>query len=80
MGIFVGVGAVNIIIFMIQKVSSIPWRFYQLALLNVGLIVALSKGFSLLYIVSSILFVALVLAPVAVYFKILSPPIQILHE
>jgi hypothetical protein len=66
---------------MIQKVSSIPSRFYQLALLNVGLIVALSRGFSFLYIVSSLLFIAAIVAPVASYLNILSPaPVQILHE
>lgn len=66
---------------MIQKVSSIPSRFYQLVLLNIGLVVALSKDFSLLYIASSLLLITVIVSPVAVYFNLLSPtPVQLLHE
>jgi hypothetical protein len=59
---------------MLAKIRDIPVRYYQLALLNVGLIVAISKEMSLLSIVTSLLFVALAAAPFAVILGLLSPP------
>lgn len=59
---------------MLQKITKAPTKYYQLILLNIGLITALCKGMTLLGIVSSLAFVALALAPVATYFGIISPP------
>ena len=61
-------------IIMLQKITKTPTKYYQLFLLNVGLVVALCKGMTLLSIVSSFAFVALALAPAAIYFGVLSPP------
>jgi hypothetical protein len=66
---------------MLQKVTSVPARFYHLALLNLGLIISISKGHSLLHILSSLAFIAVLLAPIAIYFKILDPNnVQIIHD
>ena len=59
---------------MLQKITKAPTKHYQLFLLNVGLVLALCKGMTLLGIVASFAFVALALAPAAVYFGVLSPP------
>lgn len=59
---------------MLTKVRDIPVRYYQLALLNLGLIIAISKEMSFLSIVTSLLFVALAIAPFAVMLGLLSPP------
>jgi hypothetical protein len=60
-----------IIIIMLQQ---IPPRYIQLALLNVGLLIALCKDMTLLGILASLAFITLAAAPLALYFKILSPP------
>lgn len=66
---------------MLQKIAKIPSRFYHLALLNIGLIIALSKGMSLLAILSSLLFVGLAVAPVALALGFLAPPPhQLIHQ
>ena len=59
---------------MLQKITKAPTKYYQLLLLNIGLIIALSKGMTLLGIISSLAFITLALAPVATYFGIISPP------
>ena len=59
---------------MFQKITKVPTKFYQLVALNIGLLIALCKGMSLLSIFSSLIFVALALSPVAIYLGILSPP------
>lgn len=59
---------------MLAKIRDIPVRYYQLALLNLGLVVAISKEMSLLSIFTSLLFVALAVAPFAVMLGLLSPP------
>jgi hypothetical protein len=65
---------------MIDQVTAIPLRFYQLAILNMGLIVAISKELSFLYIISSLIFIAVVIAPLAIWFNLLENPAQIIHE
>jgi hypothetical protein len=66
---------------MLQKVSNIPPKYYQLAILNVGLLIALSKELSLLHILSSLAFVVVLTAPLAIYLKLLQPNnIQIVHD
>ena len=66
---------------MFQKITRVPTKFYQLAALNIGLIIALCKGMTLLSIASSLIFVALALSPVAIYLGLLSPPPhQIIQE
>jgi len=66
---------------MLSELTKVPVRFYQLALLNIGLIIALSKDLSLLYIIGSLLFVAALAAPIALYLGwISSPPITIIQE
>jgi hypothetical protein len=57
-----------------QNISKIPSRYYQLGLLNVGLIIALYKGMTLLGILSSLVFITLAVAPLAIYLGVLSPP------
>jgi hypothetical protein len=66
---------------MLSKFRDIPIRYYQLALLNLALILALSKAMTLISILTSFLFVALAAAPVAVLLGLLpAPPHQIVHE
>lgn len=66
---------------MLQKVTNVPARFYHLALLNIGLIISLSKGHSFLHILSSLAFITVLAAPIAIYFKFLNPDnFQIVHE
>ena len=66
---------------MLQKITNFPTKYLQLALLNIGLIIALTKGMTLIGIISSLVFISLVLAPVATHFGILSPPPhQIIRE
>jgi hypothetical protein len=66
---------------MLQKVTNVPARFYHLALLNIGLIISISKGHSILHILSSLAFIAALAAPIAIYFKFLNPDnIQIVHD
>ncbi len=66
---------------MLQKITKVPSRYYQLVLLNIGLIIALSKEMSLLAIISSLVFVALAVAPVAIALGLIAPPPhQIFHE
>lgn len=65
---------------MINQVTAIPLRFYQLFILNMGLIVAISKELSFLYIISSLIFIAVVIAPLAIWFGFLESPAQIIHE
>jgi len=60
-----------IIIIMLQH---IPSRYLQLALLNVGLLIALCKDMTLLGILASLAFITLAVAPIALYFEIISPP------
>ena len=59
---------------MFQRVASVPARYYELAILNVGLIIALYKDMSLIAIMASLAFVALAIAPIAIMLGILSPP------
>ena len=59
---------------MLQKITKAPTRFYQLLLLNVGLIIGLCKEMSLIGLVASLVFIALAVAPIALYLGILSPP------
>ena len=59
---------------MLQKIPKLPCRYYHWTLLNIGLIIALTKGFTLISIASSLLFIAVVAAPVALYLGILAPP------
>ena len=49
------------------------WALWTMAI-AIGLVLALCKGMTLLGIVASFAFVALALAPAAVYFGVLSPP------
>jgi hypothetical protein len=66
---------------MLQSVSKIPAKYYQLAILNAGLLIALSKELSLLHILSSLAFMVALTAPLAIYFKLLQPNnIQIVHD
>jgi C4-dicarboxylate transporter len=66
---------------MLQKVREVPPRFYQFALLNIGLILALSKDLSLIHIISSLVFILLVTAPIAIYYQFLRPEnLQLVHE
>ena len=66
---------------MLTKVTNVPARFYHLVLLNVGLIISLSKGHSLIHILSSLTFITALAAPIAIYFKFLDPNnFQIIHE
>ena len=66
---------------MLKNITNIPLRFYQLALLNVGLIIAISKEMSLLSIISSLLFVGLAVAPFGIILGLLSPPPhQLIHD
>lgn len=66
---------------MLQKVREIPPKFYQLALFNIGLIVALSKELSPLHILLSLVFITVLTAPIATYFKILDPEnASIIHQ
>ena len=65
----------NLIIdIMLQKIPKLPVRYYHWTLLNIGLIIALSKGMTLLGIIASLLFIAVAAAPVALYLGILAPP------
>lgn len=59
---------------MLAKFTKLPPKYYQLALLNLGLIIALTKGMSLFAILSSIALVAAVIAPIAIAFEFLPPP------
>jgi hypothetical protein len=59
---------------MLAKIRNIPVRYYQLALLNIGITIAISKEMSLLSIAASLLFVVLTVAPFAVILGLLSPP------
>jgi hypothetical protein len=66
---------------MLSKIRNIPLRYYQLALLNIGLIIAISKDMSLISIVTSLLFVGLAVAPFGVLLGLISPPPhQIVHS
>lgn len=59
---------------MLSKITKIPSTYFQLALLNLGLITALYKEMSLLSIITSLVFITLVVAPIAIATGILSPP------
>ena len=59
---------------MLSKAATIPPRYLQLALLNLGLIVALCKDYSLLYILTSLFLIAVLAAPLALHLRILHPP------
>ena len=66
---------------MLEKVREIPPKYYQLALFNIGVIIAVSKGYSILHIVSSLAFITVLAAPIAIYLKILEQgKVQIIHE
>lgn len=66
---------------MLTKVTNIPARFFHLVLLNIGLIISISKEHSLLHILSSLAFIVVLTAPIATYFKILDVNnIQIIHD
>lgn len=66
---------------MIGKVREIPPKYYQLVLFNIGLIIAVSKGYSLLHVASSLAFITVLAAPIAIYFNILEKgKVQIVHE
>lgn len=66
---------------MLQKVREVPPKFYQLALFNVGLIIAISKELSPLHMFLSLAFITALTAPIAIYFKILDPEnASIIHQ
>ena len=66
---------------MLKKITEVPPRYFQLALLNIGLIIALSKELSFLHIILSLALVILVAAPVAVFFNILEKSsLEIVHK
>ncbi len=66
---------------MIGKAREIPPKYYHLLLFNIGLLLALSKHYSLLHVLSSLAFVTLIAAPIALHFNILEKDkVQIVHE
>jgi uncharacterized membrane protein len=56
---------------MLREIANTPPKYYQLALFNIGLIIALYKGLSLLHIVSSLAFIIALVGPIARFFGII---------
>jgi hypothetical protein len=66
---------------MLQQIREVSPKFYQLALFNIGLIIAISKELSPLHIASSLVFIILLVAPIALYFNILQlDNAKVIHE
>jgi hypothetical protein len=61
------------------RIAQTP-KYYQLALLNIALAIALYKGLSTLHLILSLAFIIALLAPVALYFGLIKADSTVIHE
>lgn len=61
------------------RIAQTP-KYYQLALLNIALAIALYKGLSTLHLLLSLAFVTALLAPIALYFGLINADSTLIHE